>query len=345
MVEENMSNGLHLVTHGGSFHCDEVFAYAVLRGALPPEALSASTLTRTRNSQVIEAADIVWDVGGVFDPARRRFDHHQKGAPKRPDGAPYSSAGLLWAAYGRDAVRAILAGRGGEDVVERVWVEMDEQVVRLVDLADNGQRPVPDFGNEDLDRAARIADGMALSSLVETLNLPWDADLTDRARAEDERFLRAAEIAGAFLDGRVEQIRARIAAYDAVLEAHARSADPQVLELDRGMPWQGAAHDAGVPVLFAVYPDKGGDAWMIGCMPPEPGSFAQKLPLPEAWAGLREAELARVSGVPDAVFCHLNRFIGAARSREGALAMARIALDLAPESTKQASLDRATGPA
>lgn len=247
----------------------------------------------------------------------------------RPDGAPYSSAGLLWAAHGRDAVRAILAGWGGEGVVERVWAEMDEQVVRLVDLADNGLRPVPGFGDEGLDRAARIADGMALPSLIEILNMPWDADPADRAQAEDERFVKAAEIAGVFLDGRVERIRARVAACDAVLEAHARSADPRVLELDRGMPWQGPAHDADLPVLFAVYPDKGGDAWMIGCMPPEPGGFAQKLPLPEVWAGLRDAELARVSGVPDAVFCHLKRFVGAARSRQGALAMARIALDLA----------------
>ncbi|NUB04591.1 MYG1 family protein [Azospirillum sp. Vi22] len=324
-----MAESLLLVTHGGSFHCDEAFAYAILRRALPPGVLAASTLARTRDPSAMGAADIVWDVGGVFDPALGRFDHHQRGAPVRPDGTPYSSAGLLWVAYGRDAVRAILAGRGGEDVVEQVWAEMDEQVVRLVDLADNGLRPIPDFGDEGLDRAARIADGMALPYLVDALNLPWDADPADRARAEDERFLRAAEIAGTFLDGRIEQIRARIAAYDAVLEAHGRSTDPRVLELDRGMPWQGPAHDADLPVLFAVYPDKGGNAWMVGCMPPEPGSFAQKLPLPEAWAGLRDAELARVSGVADAVFCHLNRFIAAARSREGALEMARIALSFA----------------
>lgn len=328
--ENGMTDGLRLVTHGGSFHCDEVLGYAILRRALPPEALAASTLLRTRDPRAIETADIVWDVGGVFDPARRRFDHHQRGAPARADGSPYSSAGLLWAAFGHDAVRAVLAGRGGEEVVGQIWAEMDEQVIRLVDLADNGLRPVPGFGDEALDRAARIADGLALPSLVDVLNLPWDAATADRARAEDERFAGAAEIAGTVLDGRIEQICARIAARDIVLQAHARSADPRILELGRGMPWQGAAHEADLPVLFAVYPDKGGDAWMVGCMPPEPGSFAQKLPLPAAWAGLRDAELARVSGVEDAVFCHLNRFIAAARSRDGALAMARIALTSAP---------------
>jgi uncharacterized UPF0160 family protein len=48
--------------------------------------------------------------------------------------------------------------------------------------------------------------------------------------------------------------------------------------------------------------------------------------LPERWAGLRDAELAAVSGVADSVFCHLKVFIGGARSFEGAVQMAGLAL-------------------
>ena len=65
---------------------------------------------------------------------------------------------------------------------------------------------------------------------------------------------------------------------------------------------------------------------MLDTMPPEPGSFGQRLPLPEAWAGLEGAALAEQTGVPDAVFVHLRRFVGAARSRDGAIAMARKAM-------------------
>jgi hypothetical protein len=46
-------------------------------------------LLRTRKAELIETADIVWDVGGVFDAAGRRFDHHQRGAPVREDGTPF----------------------------------------------------------------------------------------------------------------------------------------------------------------------------------------------------------------------------------------------------------------
>ena len=44
------------------------------------------------------------------------------------------------------------------------------------------------------------------------------------------------------------------------------------------------------------------------------------------WAGLPEEELVRVTGVPDAVFVHLRRFVAAARTRDGAIALAKLAL-------------------
>ena len=58
---------------------------------------------------------------------------------------------------------------------------------------------------------------------------------------------------------------------------------------------------------------------MLDTIPPEKGSFEQRLPLPEAWSGLQNAELAAVTGVPDAVFVHVRRFVAAAKSREVAI--------------------------
>jgi uncharacterized UPF0160 family protein len=66
-----------LATHGGKFHWDEVFAYVVLKLALGLKAPGEDhALLRTRKPELIEAADFVWDVGGVFDAAGQRFDHH-----------------------------------------------------------------------------------------------------------------------------------------------------------------------------------------------------------------------------------------------------------------------------
>lgn len=62
-------------THDGSFHCDEVLACAMLR--LIPEFKDA-VVKRSRDPVVLEACDIVVDVGGVFDPQTHRYDHHQR---------------------------------------------------------------------------------------------------------------------------------------------------------------------------------------------------------------------------------------------------------------------------
>lgn len=56
-------------------------------------------ITRTRNPDVINAGSIVVDVGGEYDAARNRFDHHQRGFAETfsPDyKTKLSSAGLIY---------------------------------------------------------------------------------------------------------------------------------------------------------------------------------------------------------------------------------------------------------
>ena len=82
-----------LVTHSGTFHRDDAFAYAVLR--LAPglgEAGRDHALARTRDEAVVAAADVAWDVGAVHDPAAGRFDHHQRGASVSTASAPSGPA-------------------------------------------------------------------------------------------------------------------------------------------------------------------------------------------------------------------------------------------------------------
>ncbi|MFT8242989.1 MYG1 family protein [Roseomonas sp. BN140053] len=298
-----------LVTHSGSFHCDESFAYVVLRHALGLGTPGTDhRLLRTRDAALIATGDIVWDVGLVFDEAANRFDHHQRGAPQRPDGTPFSSAGLVWQRYGEAAMRALLRPAGADHLAPAITAELDRALVRRIDETDNG--------------VASTRDPLDLAALVADCNPAWDSPRGTGQEAEDAAFLVAADMLDGVLRRRVESLRARFAADALVVAAQAASADPRILELDRNMPWKGAVFSHDLPVLFAVYPVSNGN-WMVDAMPPEPGSFGQRLPLPESWAGLQDAALAQASGVPDAVFVHLRRFVGAARSRAGAVAMAQ----------------------
>jgi uncharacterized UPF0160 family protein len=308
-----------LATHSGKFHCDEVFAYGVLRLALALQNPGEDhVLLRTRKAELIEAADIVWDVGGLFDAAANRFDHHQRGAPVRADGTPFSSAGLVWQAYGERAVAALLQATGAERFAGKIAGEVENSMVRRIDEHDNGvsaEGPVK-------------RDTLGLARLVEDCNPAWDDPAANGSTAGDAAFLQAAEFVQAMLGRRVESLRARYEAESMILAAHGQAADPRILVLERGMPWKNVVFSHDLPVLFTISPASNGN-WMLDTVPPEPGSFGQRLSLPESWAGLQNAELAAETGVADAVFVHLRRFVAAAKSRDGAMALARLALNAA----------------
>ena len=306
-----------LVTHSGKFHCDEVFAYVVLRLALGL-GTGNHTLVRTRDAAVIARGDVVWDVGSAYDEATNRFDHHQRGAPTRDDGTPYSAAGLVWRGYGTQAVGAALGPEAAAFAIA-IAAEIDNTLVRRIDELDNGVVPEKDTLN--------------LAALIGDVNPSWDAPAGD-AQA-DAAFLQAVAMADGVLRRRIESLRGRLAAEAIVVAAQAASADPRILELARGMPWKNAVFAHDLPVAYAVYPVSNGN-WMVDSMPPEAGSFEQRIPLPQAWAGLPEAELAAISSVNDAVFVHLRRFVGAAKTRVGALDMARKAIAISEKTPSAA---------
>ena len=62
-------------THSGTFHCDEVLACFLLS---KHQEFSKHKILRTRDESLLAKCDIVVDVGSVFDPATKRYDHHQK---------------------------------------------------------------------------------------------------------------------------------------------------------------------------------------------------------------------------------------------------------------------------
>ena len=314
-----------LATHSGTFHADDVFGVGVLMGVFP-----SHTLVRTRKQALIDQADFVVDVGGIWDAATGRFDHHQRGFEgARPahevdgqtvPGVGYASAGLVWTAYGADYVQAWAATHGhtlDEAAVASVVRSIDHSLVQYMDMVDTGQDDV--------------APGLfGLSSLIAQLNTHWleEQGLDGSAKAELQltRFLEAIAITRKFLDHAISKKIAQIRAMDTVRNAP-RLLSGRVLHLaEGGMPWTRVVVDEMPDVMFVIYPDSEGDQHQIKTVPVESGSFTARLDLPASWAGLRDTELAAVNGVPDSVFCHTNLFIGGARSFEGAVKMAALAL-------------------
>jgi uncharacterized UPF0160 family protein len=292
------------VTHDGPFHADDVFADAVLRAALDNVRLA-----RTRDPAMIADADLVFDVGGVYDPAARRYDHHMRERPLRPDGTPYSSVGLIWRDFGRAALPALLGAALDPEAAEAIWRDIDAGIIFSIDQADNGVAP---------------AGPGHLSAIIEAFNPVWDG-----AEDPDAAFGQASRLAQGILARAAAQAHAGVRAAGLVRDAARASEDPRILTLDRKLPWERMVYDERLQaLLFVIYPGEDRTRWYCRCVPPEPGSFDQRLPLPAAWAGLRDAEFSAAAGIADGVFCHPSRFICAARDRASAVELARRAIAL-----------------
>ncbi len=314
-----------IATHSGTFHADDVFGVGILMGVFP-----SHRLVRTRKQELIDAADFAVDVGGVWDAAKGRFDHHQRGFDgARPaqlvDGNPvpgvgYASAGLVWSQYGTAYVQAWCTAQGhalDAAAIEQIVRSIDHSLVQYLDIVDTGQGDVSPgiFG---------------LSSLIAQLNTHWleEKGLDHAAKAQllETRFREAIAITRKFLDHAISKKVAQLRAMDTVRQAP-RLLGGRVLHLQEGgMPWTHVVLNEMPEVVFVIYPDSDGDQYQIKTVPVEPGSFTARMDLPASWAGLRDGELAAVNGVADSVFCHLNLFIGGARSFEGAVKMAELAL-------------------
>ncbi|UGQ46921.1 MYG1 family protein [Massilia endophytica] len=307
-----------IVTHGGKFHADDVWAAAVLT-ILFPEA----ELLRTRDPALVAAGDFAVDVGGIWDPASGRFDHHQKGfGAARQTGVPYASAGLVWREYGARCVGALSLAHTGHELSEETAREMayaiDADVVQYLDLADVG--------------AARSAPGgYGLSVVVSGFNPNWmDEQRLGYGEAAEQYQLEQFRRAMALLtDVMINAVKYRVGAMLAIEQVR----QSEVLEGGRllflrngALPWSQVVRKEMPKVLFVLSHAIAEQRYMLHTVPVSAESFKARADLPEAWAGLRDAELAAVTGVPDASFCHNGRFIAAAKSYEGARAMAALAL-------------------
>ncbi|WP_416407043.1 MYG1 family protein [Agrobacterium rosae] len=296
-----------LVTHSGGFHADELLSSVILTRLFPQ-----AKIVRSRAPEWITPADdrIIYDVGGAYDAETRIFDHHQRGAPLREDGQPYSSFGLIWKHYGHQ----YLAASGVPEAhIEAIHTSFDSGFVLPIDLMDNGALSPATAG---------LLAGLTLPALLETLKPVFD---NNDPEADDLAFHAALAIARSFVEASIGKKAAKLRAESLVLDAIEKTGEGRVLELPLGMPFRPAVVKAGADhLLFVVHPrDK--DWCLTGIRRADDG-FELRADLPAAWAGLTNGDLETASGVEGATFCHNGRFIAAAKTREAALAMAEIAV-------------------
>lgn len=300
-----------LLTHNGTFHADDVFAVAAFLLAHLGEEWQ---VMRSREDSAMEQADAVLDTGDVYDPARMRFDHHQVGgAGVRESGIPYAAFGLVWKEYG-----AVICG--GDFFVAK---QIDDSLVSSLDAHDNGVKIYEEIGN---------VSPFEISHYVKVFNPTWREEEGWGSEGDAKRleiFLKLVDWAREFIEREINRFKDKNAAYDLVRAAYEKADDKRVIVLDRFYPWQDVILDYLEP-LYVVYPADAGKygKWAAKTVPKDKNSFESRKPFPVLWAGKRDLELQKVSGVSDATFCHNGRFLAIAGSKDGAVSLANLSLNL-----------------
>lgn len=271
-------------THDGTFHADEVTACALL---LLFNLIDEDKIVRTREHPLLAPCEYVCDVGGVYDPEKKLFDHHQVDYQ-----GPLSSAGMILK-YLRDV----------KIIHQNEYDLFNNSLVIGVDAHDNGRDP--------------LAIGFASFSSVISNFTPIHYDCT--ADEQNEAFHVALRFTVGHLKRLLERFKYTQSCRDIVAASMANSKD--CLMFEASLPWldiffelDGVHH----PARFVIMP--AGHHWKLRGIPP---TFEERmkvrLPQPKEWAGLLEDELKRVSGIPGAVFCHKGRFVSVWETKEDAL--------------------------
>lgn len=302
---------IKLVTHDGSFHTDDIFAASALSIYLANMG-EIFEIIRTRDKEIIENGDYVFDVGGIYNAELNRFDHHQVGGaggrtiPSGVEGEkviPYSSFGLVWQKFGIE-----IAGRKEvADFIER-------KLVMPVDANDNG-----------IDLYKNNFPNILPFTLQDVFSIFSPTALEDMKK--DKQFVKALVWAKEILQREIKKANDKIEITKIIKNFYEKAKDKRLIVVDKPKVsryeiWD-ALQDFPEP-LFVVYGDN--EDWSVVAMRKEQNSFGNRKNFPALWAGLKAQELQNITRVQDAVFCHNNLFLSVAKSKEGAIKLAELAL-------------------
>ncbi len=290
-----------LVTHNGSFHADDIFACATLSLMLEKEGQEFEII-RTRDEEIIKNGDYVFDVGGIYDGELNRFDHHQKGgAGKRENGIEYSSFGLVWKKFGKELCNT-------EEVVGII----DNRLVAPIDADDNGFDLV--------ESKHKIS-----PYLIQDFFLALRPALREKNADNNEMFLESVRIAKEILTREIIHVEDAIISEQKIEAIYEKTEDKRILILEENFHDEDILSKFEEP-LFVIYPRAADNLWGIRAVRESSKTFKNRKDFPKNWAGLRDDDLQKVTGVDDAVFCHKGLFLAVAKSKEGAIKLAELAL-------------------
>ncbi|KAF7683658.1 UPF0160 protein [Astathelohania contejeani] len=302
---------MKLITHDEKFHLDEVLSSVILKRIYPD-----AKITRSRNNEIINSGDIVYDVGGIFDPTKKRFDHHQPTfhetySPKY--NIKLSSSGLIYK-YFTDEFFKTYGVESTHEHYKELVEEVYETYFLSADAHDNGYQITGDIVPR------------TLAAMVGNFNSNQKF-----SKEQDEAFYRAMEFVekdlNMYMSEKINNWLPSINHLDAIVK---KSEGPILID-------DSSFHFDSIDLILKVEKKYGKDIkyvitehrnnYKIYAVPKRARYFENKVPLKKEWGGLRDEELEKVSGIKGAKFVHASGFIGICTNLKGALEMCKKSME------------------
>lgn len=311
-IKELQQEGFFVIaTHDGACHADDVFATVAFRMA-SILMNQKSIVVRSRKKEIIEVADALIDVGGMYNPERYCFDHHQEGDVHlaRKDGSPKASFGLVWSFLGLDIVSTYLSNKGYDpqfDEVKYVFQKLDKELVQPIDAYDCG---------------VKVDSGFNLGALFAYLRPSFiEIENGTQKRPDNvfEEFCVMAELIIKRFIGQVtssyileRRVTESIYDYHPVLILDFRVRMSEIETILKNYPH--------ITVVIVCQNPNKGDTWTVNIPKGSPSTF------PKDWLGKSGDSFAHACGLPDVDFCHVEGFTLTCKSKETAILLANEAL-------------------
>lgn len=292
-----------LVTHNSKFHADDVFATALLIIWHDQVKNQKVKVIRTRDQEIIDSGDIVYDVGMVYDHERRRYDHHMKEGAGERNGIKYSAFGLIWKHYGRDLT-----------LNQEVWKDIDEKFVQQVCAGDTASLS---FKLKDKDWEAWIFDDIV------GMYIPFDSS----EKEVYKEFMKVVSVAKSILLKFIDKYNQKYEDKVVIEKIYEETEDKRIIILDKLRSWRDVLSQKE-DAIYLIYETLNNDSYHVMSVNLPGEQFKNKKPFPEAWRGLKDGELQEVSGIRTAVFCHSSGFMAVTKNLEDAILLAKKSLDL-----------------
>ncbi|KAM0681184.1 hypothetical protein GINT2_000378 [Glugoides intestinalis] len=302
---------LKLVTHDKTFHYDEVLATAILMKLYPD-----TELIRTRKVEEINSGDIVYDVGGVFDPSNNRYDHHQASFTdtfSENYNIKLSAAGLIFKYYHKQLF-AMYDFTENSIIFEEIKEKIYKEFFLPADAIDNGYDCV--IGSIKTRNVADVVQGFNVYS-----------DRNDSSKEETKRFMEALSFVSKDLENYLNSVlKDYVVCYEKLLlELKDFKEDFFYTEMKVSMDLIYDIDKKFEKNLKFVIVKNGAD-FRILTLPTEKGKFHIKYPLHVDWRGYSGNELEKISGIEGCIFVHATGFTGGNKTLEGAMEMCKRSL-------------------